>query len=81
MYENTIALVKSITVGRCTCYEMGGSCSFSVDPETGKPIYNSTSGTKIQCMRCKARTALEADGVEYEKADYVPYTTLKSIGY
>jgi hypothetical protein len=80
MHDNTIALVKSMTVGGCTCYEVGGSCFFGSDPETGQPTFGSTPGTKIQCMRCKARAALDADGVEYEKVDHVPHSWFNSVG-
>jgi hypothetical protein len=80
MYDNTIALVKSMTVGGCTCYEVGGSSNFGMDPETGQSTFSSTPGTKIQCMRCKARQALDTDGIEYEKIDQVPYSWFNSVG-
>jgi hypothetical protein len=74
MHANTISLVKSLSVGTCSCYEINGSCGMGYDPTTGKSTYTSKSGTKIKCMRCKARDALDADGVEYEKDDRVFYT-------
>jgi len=80
MHENTIALVKSMTVGVCSCYTEGGSCSFGMDLETGRPIHSSTPGIKVQCMRCKAREALDADGIEYEKVDHAPYSIFTSVG-
>lgn len=80
MHENTIAIVKSMTVGGCSCYVQGGSYSFGTDLETGQPTHSSTPGIKVQCMRCKAREALDADGIEYEKVDHVPYSIFNSIG-
>jgi len=72
--ERTTSLVKDLSKGRCTCYYINGSCSISTfDPVTGKVTQGHYDpGTKMTCLRCKARAALEADGIEYEKIDHVP---------
>jgi len=64
--ENVINLVKALTVGPCTCTHPAASCSMMWD-ETGKSKFESYPGPKQECLRCKARRALEADCVEYDK--------------
>jgi len=73
MGARTESLAKDLSQGRCTCYYINGSCNISsYDPMTGKVSPGHYDpGTKITCLRCKAREALEADHVEYEKVDHV----------
>jgi len=74
MTERTVALVKELSKGRCSCYWRDGSASISTwDPMTGKVSPGHYDpGTKVTCLRCQAREALDHDGVEYEKIDHVP---------
>lgn len=44
--------------------------------EDGSSFHRHDPGPKKECMRCKARRALEADGVEYDKDDRLPRTFL-----
>lgn len=44
--------------------------------EDGSSFHRYDPGPKKECMRCKARRALEADGVEYDKDDRLPRTFL-----
>jgi len=78
MHDNIISFIRSLSQGRCSCYQIGGSLSIGTyDPLTGAETpFKSTPGTTIKCQRCKARAMLEADGIEYEKVDHLPvYTT------
>ena len=72
--DNVVGLVKGLSEGRCFCYYINGSASLSTyDPMTGKVTQGHYDpGTKVTCLRCRARAALEADGIEYEKVDHVP---------
>ena len=74
MNDNIISLVKSLSVGRCYCRQQGGSFSMSYDPIKGEHSHTSVPGTTIKCLRCRAREALDHDGVEYVKDDRVFYT-------
>lgn len=74
--SHTIEFVISMSVGRCSCYEINGSAGTGYNPQTGEHTWYSKPGTTVKCLRCKAREALDADGVEYEKDDRVFYTTL-----
>ena len=53
---------------------MASSC-WGVD-EDGNSFFKHDPGPKRECMRCKARRALEADGVEYDKDAKPPRTFL-----
>lgn len=77
MHENIISLVKSLSVGGCSCYHANGRGSMGgYDPATGHYVPGTYDpGPKTECMRCRARGCLEADGVEYEKDDRVFYTS------
>lgn len=59
--QRTIDLVKQMTIGPCTCYHINGS--LSIGPEAT----SLDMGTRVECARCKARAALEADGIDYNK--------------
>jgi hypothetical protein len=71
MNERTVNLVKALSVGRCSCYHINGSGNIATfDPMTGEVTpghYN--PGHLVQCLRCQAREALDADGVVYTKDD------------
>jgi hypothetical protein len=69
MYDSVVGFVKSLTMGPCGCYYPNGSFSMSWDPVTGKQKMESDTGPKTQCMRCRARACLEADGIPYDKDD------------
>jgi hypothetical protein len=71
MHDNTVALVKSLSAGRCGCYHINGSASSAThDPATGEVMPGHYDpGQLVKCMRCKAREALEADGIDYVKDD------------
>jgi len=73
-HSNVISLVKSLSRGRCGCYQINGSLSIGAyDPLTGAETpFKSTHGDTIKCQRCIARAALEADGIDYEKVDHLP---------
>ncbi len=70
MNERTIGLVKSLTVGRCSCYHVNGRGQHRHLPMTGEvtPCHYDP-GTLVKRLRCQAREVLEADGVEYTKDD------------
>ena len=74
MNDHTVAMMKELSKGRCSCYNINGSGNIpTYDCATGQMIEGHYDpGTKITCMRCQAREALEADGIEYEKVDHVP---------
>jgi hypothetical protein len=73
MHKSTIDLVKSLGRGTCTCYFSMGSSYSEVDLTTGKFINTYDKGPRQTCLRCQAREALEADKIEYEKVDVLPY--------
>ncbi len=82
MNEHTIDLVKGLTRGPCGCQYNMGSCSISTyDPYTGKttPGHYDRGPRTHHCMRCRAREALEADGIPYEKDDR-PFWPLLEMG-
>lgn len=66
-----VEFAKSFTRGPCSCYHPMASMSWGMD-ENGKSTYRHDPGPKKECMRCKARRALEADGIEYDKDDSYP---------
>lgn len=66
--ENVIDLVKSLSVGPCTCTYPMASCSMMWDAE-GRSTHKSDMGPKQECLRCKARQALESDFIEYVNDD------------
>ena len=75
MPDNVINFVKSLSIGPCGCYRTGGSCSIScVSPYTSfvpaePAVTHYDPGYLVRCQRCRARAALEDDGVDYEKDD------------
>jgi len=72
MFERTIALVVEHSKGPCSCERNCGSCSSGTwDLTTGQLVpghYDPGPVTRV-CDRCKARRALDEDGVVYEKDD------------
>lgn len=76
---NVIELVKSLSVGPCSCQYNMGSFIMTYDNQTGKHEHFGDRGPRTQeCMRCRARTALDADAVRYVKDDTVRWTPLNS---
>jgi hypothetical protein len=71
MKEKITALAISLSQGVCTCYYRNGSFSIGTNMTTGESKHSFNAGTKMVCLRCRAREALEGDGVEYTKVDYV----------
>lgn len=69
-HASIIDLVKGLSRGPCLCMHLMASCGWSCDPVTGKTSAHYDPGSKIECLRCKARTCLEVDGIEYEKVDH-----------
>lgn len=78
MHDNVISLVKSLSCGPCSCSYQNGSFSISYDPATGKQTCGGDMGPKTECMRCRARRCLDADGVEYEKDDRAFWTMMNA---
>jgi len=72
MDSNVVGLVKSLSMGPCSCYRGMGSCSWSYNSQTGEADYKTDPGPLTTCLRCRARQALEADGIDYEKVDHLP---------
>jgi hypothetical protein len=72
--EHVVDLVKELSKGRCACYRTNGKFSLGyIDQTTGKQVVGHCDpGQLVKCLRCRAREALEADGVEYTKIDHVP---------
>lgn len=73
-HENVIDLVKTLSVGLCSCTYPMGRCNIGWDPDTGTTTCESDLGPKVECTRCKARRALEADSIEYVKVDTARYS-------
>jgi len=68
--ENTIELVKSLSKGPCGCQYNMGSFGVSWDSATGEQKSTYDRGPRTtHCIRCRAREALDADDIEYEKDD------------
>ena len=79
MFENTVDLVKYMSVGPCCCrYECGSCSSGYYNPESGDrtPGHYDRGPRTFHCDRCKARSALEADGIPYEKDDRVNWARI-----
>ncbi len=89
MSDNSINLVKALTVGPCTCvYPMSSCSSGYYSQETGEFVPGKYDpGPKQECLRCRARVALAADGVEYVKEDrpswawHLPKTSAATTPY
>lgn len=72
MNDNTVSFVKRLSVGPCECqWNMGSFSPATYDPHTGKtdPGHYDRGPQTHHCMRCRARAALDADGVDYVKDD------------
>jgi hypothetical protein len=80
MHDNIISMVKSLSIGPCRCQYPYGQASVGWDPVKGTSTMSFEAGPKTECMRCKARTALEADGIEYEKLDGANWTMHNMMG-
>ena len=74
MDSHSSELLKIAAQGPCSCYYAHGSGGWSLDSKTGEAKSNFDLGPKTECFRCRARRALERDGVEYEKVDHLPTT-------
>jgi hypothetical protein len=75
MHEKIIALVKSLSIGPCSCrYDCGSASSGYYDylHETFVPGISERGPRTHHCNRCIAREALEADGITYTKDDRWP---------
>lgn len=80
MSDNVIAFAKSFARWKCSCEYNMGSCSIGTfDPLTGKstPGHYDRGPRTFHCNSCKAREALEADGIEYEKDKQQVYDGLQ----
>lgn len=64
-----VSLVKLLADGPCGCYHPMSSFQWGINPETGKTESKYEPGPKRWCLRCQARTALEADGVKHVPDD------------
>jgi hypothetical protein len=69
-HANTIELVKSLSVGPCSCTYRTASGMTSFCPTTGKTTFHHNPGPKTECLRCRARRCLETDSIEYEQVDH-----------
>jgi hypothetical protein len=70
--SRTVDLVIGLSKGPCGCqWNMGSMSIGTYDPYTDKmtPGHYDRGPRTHHCMRCQAREALDADGVEYEKDD------------
>ena len=75
MNDHVVNLVKELSRGPCGCeYNMGSATSGYVEFDGTKHPGTFDRGPRTYfCTRCKARQALEEDGVPYEKDDrYFP---------
>lgn len=70
-HSNVVGLVKSLSMEPCSCYHGMGSFTGTINTLTGQTEYKTDLGPKTECLRCRARRALEADGVPYEKVDHL----------
>lgn len=65
------ALALELASGPCACDLRTPSGMVGFCPGTRKTRMYRTPGPSVTCTRCRTRQALEADGIEYEKADNV----------
>jgi hypothetical protein len=77
MTQRSVNLIKSLSRGPCSCQYEKDSFSVTWDPTMGKTNYAGDLGPRTQqCTRCRAREALEADGIEYDKDDKFSWDTV-----
>ena len=75
--KRTVDFVTAMSVGPCSCrYECGSSSSGFYDPTSGEwtPGSYDRGPRTFHCDRCKAREALDADGIEYVKDDRINWS-------
>lgn len=81
MHDNVISFVKSLSVGPCSCsYRMGSASSGHYMSDGTYASGHHDPGPKTECMRCKARRCLDADGVEYVKDDRAQWIMTNCVG-
>jgi hypothetical protein len=68
--KSIIAFVKDRAKGPCSCQYNMGRLSIGWDPVTNESKHDYDRGPRTHyCLRCQARAALDADGIEYDKDD------------
>ena len=78
--NSVIDFVKSLSIGPCSCAYNMGSFNVSYDYATGKSVMSGDKGPRTHhCTRCRAREALERDGIEYVKDDTVHYVAYNGM--
>lgn len=72
MDSNVVELVKGLSQGPCGCYYAHSQGGWGYDAASGEIKTDFRPGPKTECLRCRARRALEADGIDYERVDHLP---------